>query len=313
MTSNIEPLHDSRPPVAEFERRAIPCVVCENTKWNFKFRKQGYDFVQCAECGLVRLDPLPSAEALNHHYEMRAKAGNYEPGKAIERLRVSEQIFASIEKITNSKPKKIFDIGCFDGQLLDVAKGHGWETWGLELQGSAAEVARKKHGDHIFIGTVEEWGIRHPGYFDVITAIAVIEHLTDPRKLLDLAWSCLKPGGLFVIQTPNNDSIPSKIMGRYWPCIAAPEHVFYFSDKTLEKMSTHAGFDSLFWSSHWKSLRLGYVINQLQYFGPELGRVVSRLEPFCPNWILSRQLPVYGGEMLFFARKPYSSDHSSAG
>ena len=288
-------------------REQYICVLCDNRKWRPKFHKQGFAFVECLTCGVVQLQPQPTSTELAAHYTKRANAGNYEPGTSIERRHVDERLFAYlIQKMAPLRSGRIIDIGCFDGQLLDIAKEHGWETYGLELQGAAAETAAAKHEGRVFSGTVEtldpvEFGVA--GSFDVVVASGVIEHLLAPPRLLEVAYECLKPGGILLVQTPNCASFPARLMGRYWPCWAAPEHTFYFSVRTLKALLEKYRYRVIDVHSHWKRLRLGYAIGQLQYFGPELHSLVGWMHRFLPEKLLDARLPMYGGEMVMVARK----------
>jgi hypothetical protein len=173
---------------------------------------------------------------------------------------------------------------------------------GLELQEQAVETARSRHPGRIFRGIVEGFDWTPHQDFDLVTAIGLVEHLRDPASLFELAATLLRRDGLLGIQTPNRESLPSRLLGRYWPPIAPPEHTFYFSGSTLGRMCARHGFRRLTARPHVKRIRIGYAYDQFQYFGPEfhtcLGPLVRRLPP----WALDARLPLYGGEMLFAAR-----------
>ena len=251
--------------------------------------------MRCATCSLVRLDPIPTDEQLAAHYGVRFESGNYEPAKAVERLPTLQGVF---EQLPDRGPGRIFDVGCFDGGLLDVAADEKWETWGLDYQGPAVEIAQEKHPGRIAVGPLETYEPPRQD-FDVVTGIGVIEHLRQPEALARFASQALRPGGVLVVQTPDRGSLPAKLLGRYWPPIAPPEHIWYFNRANLIRLLTGAGFEGFRVRSHWKRLRIGYAYDQLGVFGPELQRLARPLQKL-PR-VLEWELPMYGGEMLLMA------------
>src|SRR6266705_3356278 len=54
------------------------CVLCERTRGVRLFAKGGWDFVRCAACGMVSLDPLPSAAHIAAHH---APIEDFAPGR----------------------------------------------------------------------------------------------------------------------------------------------------------------------------------------------------------------------------------------
>jgi SAM-dependent methyltransferase len=281
---------------------AESCPVCERTCWKREFRRLGWDYVRCSACGLRRLDPVPSEEELAAHYERRAAAGNYELRKASERDAGLAQVLRFAER-TGAHGGRLFDVGCFDGGLLDAAATRGWEGWGLELQGEASKEAERRHPGRIFQTTVEAFEPPAGLTVDLVTAVGLIEHLRDPRTLFSLTTSMLRPGGILVIQTPNQDSLPAKLLGRYWPPIAPPEHTFYFGSSTLAEMCRRERYDVVAVRAHVKRLRVGYVYEQFEHFGPEFHRFLRPIVRRLPRRVLDARLPLYGGEMLVAARR----------
>ena len=67
--------------------------------------------------------------------------------------------------------------------------------------------------------------------FQVVTAIEVIEHVSNPVKALKEVHRVLKPGGTFVMSTPNNITFFKlfwffweKTFGREWHCTHLTEY-----------------------------------------------------------------------------------------
>lgn len=65
--------------------------------------------------------------------------------------------------------------------------------------------------------------------YDVTVAFDVIEHVPDPRKLLNDMMDITRPGGTIIIATGNRDAFSWKLMGSsYWYC-TIPEHLAFIS------------------------------------------------------------------------------------
>lgn len=281
---------------------AVVCPVCGSHDWDGAYERLGWRFVECDGCGLMRLDPLPSEADLESHYAKRAASGNYELARSSERDAGFVQVLDFAAKF-GARAGSLFDVGCFDGGLLDLAATRGWDGWGLELQEEAVEVARARHPDRIVQGTLEAFEPPADTAFDLVTAIGLVEHLRDPASLFSTASDLLRPGGLLVIQTPNHESLPARMLGRYWPPIAPPEHTFYFGRSTLERACRQHGLTPVAARPHFKRIRVGYAYEQFRYFGPEFHRLLGPVVRRLPPRALELRLPLYGGEMLFAARR----------
>src|SRR5450756_1153263 len=113
----------------------MTCIICGGDDFRRVFSKQGYDFVRCPTCRVMRLDPIPSLEELRKHYEARTAHGNYEMDVSRGRDQSIADTLDFIVRQTGPRPGlKLLDIGCFDGKLMDFANDRlGWDCWGVEL------------------------------------------------------------------------------------------------------------------------------------------------------------------------------------
>ena len=209
------------------------CIVCTKNALRKKYTKDDYTFLVCLNCNFLRVEILPSLEDLSVFYHNRSKVGNYVHEKNKELYKV-DQWLASVVSSYHVNEKKVFDIGCYNGQLLDILKLDEWQTWGLEFQESAALRAKLNHGEKIFVGSIEGFEPENlKEEFEVVTAMGLIEHTLNPLLLVEKIGALLKKDGYVFIQTPNYSSFVARVLGKFWPPIAPPEHLFYFSPQNL--------------------------------------------------------------------------------
>lgn len=108
-----------------------------------------------------------------------------------------------------SKATKILDIGCSIGTLGNLLKKQ-WkgtqsrEITGIEFIAQAAKEARKTLDNVIEADLDKLETIPYPyEYFDCITALDVLEHITEPDRLLTVLLPYLKKDGRLVCSIPN--------------------------------------------------------------------------------------------------------------
>jgi hypothetical protein len=90
----------------------------------------------------------------------------------------------------------------------------------------AAAAAAKSRGVSILAPTLED--LSPKARFDVITMIDVVEHVADPRQLLDAALPHLAPGGSLIIATGDATNLLWRrvFRSRFWYS-SFPEHITF--------------------------------------------------------------------------------------
>jgi ubiquinone/menaquinone biosynthesis C-methylase UbiE len=95
---------------------------------------------------------------------------------------------------------RVLDIGCGTGALLELLNGRSREAWGIDNSRQALHFCRKRGLTNLVLADATQLPFGSD-YFDLVTAIGIIEHVQDDQALLDQIWRVLKPRGAVVLLT----------------------------------------------------------------------------------------------------------------
>ncbi|MEK7533844.1 MAG: class I SAM-dependent methyltransferase [Patescibacteria group bacterium] len=95
--------------------------------------------------------------------------------------------------------KKVLDVAC---GISTLGKTFGNNVYGFDMNPEAVKVAQK-NGVKARLGDVEKKWEYPDGYFDIVVASHIIEHVVSPDYLILEAKRVLKKNGLFIVATPN--------------------------------------------------------------------------------------------------------------
>lgn len=265
----------------------VNCLLCGANNCSVIFTKHGFDFVRCRQCTLVYVNPRLKEDALIKHYNDKDTFNDLaikfmDSPKQREVNRALYDVFFS--KLGQIKPgAKFLDVGCSAGFLLDYARSHGCEVYGLELNEQACEFAAKNYGINPQKKLLENCDYPDNS-FDIISMIGVVEHLPHPLQTLKIVHRLLKPGGVFIGQVPNVQSLVVMVLHQLSRTFTGRDHLAYYSKKTLHDLFTKVGFKKTetFTQFHGRDS----VLNYFQFLDPFGDENYDFLPPAFKEWIL---------------------------
>ncbi|MEN6374681.1 MAG: class I SAM-dependent methyltransferase [Smithella sp.] len=208
--------------------------------------------------GFYQYDPLPSEKELQEYYEKKyyqEGLGSYDVAYTEEEITYfklkASLIYREIEKLIHAaKGKKLLDVGCGEGWIMDKFFQSGVSVTGLDFSRFALE---KMH-PHLLpffeqgnIYDVLQEKLKQQITFDFIVCANVLEHVVDPAGLLSIIRSLMHPNSLLVLIVPNDFSAlhqhlleTKKISREFWLCY--PDHLSYFSKESMQKFLKDSGY-----------------------------------------------------------------------
>lgn len=218
------------------------CPTCSSSKVNELTQYQEDFLAQCQNCTFVFSWKIPTTEELTKHYNSYNRHRYYSP-ITIKRYHTLLDQFEAYRKTNN-----ILDIGCGGGVFLLEAKKRGWNVYGTEYTMEGVKFCAQK-GIHMHQG-LNPSNYGHPeNFFDVVTSLEVIEHMPSAKDEVASYYQLLRPGGIVYLTTPNFDSISRRLAKEKWNILEYPEHLCYYTRKTLSFLFQSAGFKRIDFST----------------------------------------------------------------
>lgn len=238
------------------ENRCLVCNASTELSINHIFDTRfgidnSYSIKHCEHCGTEQTWPTPPPEELKRLYETYYNFGG-ERDTHYTRLRELflfsplYRLFLSLDGDISFHSRAgtgmLLDIGCNEGRGLTLYQANGFIAEGLELNETAAAVARSQ-GFMVHTQTLEEF--QPADTYDVAVLSNVLEHALDPIDMLTKVKRILKPGGQVWISCPNNRSWLRSAFGRHWINWHVPFHLFHLSAQGVRIVLHDAGFQHI--------------------------------------------------------------------
>src|SRR5690606_28304976 len=116
-----------------------------------------------------------------------------------------------IDEKSSLAGKEVLDVGCGGGILTEAMAQRGARVTGIDMGEAPLSVARLhqlESGVEVEYQqcTAEEMATLHPGRFDVVTCMEMLEHVPDPASVIRACATLVKPGGHVFFSTINRNA-----------------------------------------------------------------------------------------------------------
>jgi SAM-dependent methyltransferase len=254
----------TRPGAAPVRESMLACPACgRRTTHRFLYAKNRCEIFRCGACGLGRTE-APTFDPTAYYtegYFSGDHADGYADYRGAEPV-LRREFARTVDFIRRCRGSgKLLEVGCAYGFFLQEAKRY-FTVSGVELSTDAADYCRR-HGLSVETGTVETIARAGGARFDVIVLLDVIEHLPNPQAAIATLANALAPGGVIVLTTGDFASLPARALGSAWRLMTPPQHLWFFTRSSMERLATGAGLEIASLDHPWKIVPLSLVAYHL--------------------------------------------------
>jgi len=305
--------------------KVCPCCSCEEGRVLLRDCEDllhgvagRWSLIECANCGLVRTDPIPRDDQIpalypddyGPHHRGFKPLGRSGLGAILRQIAVSPYTVRFGRPGIACAPfgaRRFLDVGCGAGSLLREMVDAGWCGTGLDLSETAVAEARAAVPEASFhVGALASSALMGP--YDLIAMQHVLEHVPRPTECLRKCFDLLSPGGVLVIAVPNIDSLEAFFLKRHWVGLDLPRHLVHFPEPVLVRTLQTCGYEVV---RRRPQMFASSISESLQFFLPARLRrrvrksaaarlfYLSLVFPACVSYLFGNR-----GAVEVFARRP---------
>ena len=220
---------------------AVDCGACGSGERRPLFRKQGFAYYRCRNCGHVYISPRITTEAQS---ALLAGADDCDSDDMyLDAQRISAEYVCDLLRLQAAGPR-LLDIGFGRGYMLQVAQAYGFEVHGVDGSPAAVERLRPQFGRRVAHGVIGVDPIPW-GSLDVVVMSHVLEHLASPADSIAEVVSRMNRRGLLYLVVPDIESAHFRIFGKHWDVISPLAHLHYWSQSSLTRVLERAGLEDI--------------------------------------------------------------------
>jgi SAM-dependent methyltransferase len=136
----------------------------------------------------------------------------------------------------------VLDVGAAAGFVLEGFLSQGWAGRGIEPNARMCSAANDRLGPLVDAGILESYKSRRT--YDLVAMIQVVAHFPDPRQALARAAELTRPGGFWLVETWDRESLVARTFGKWWHEYSPPTVLHWFSRSGLQRLAGSLGFSS---------------------------------------------------------------------
>jgi SAM-dependent methyltransferase len=196
--------------------------------------------LRCRRCDHRFARPQITATALAVYYRDLGSDFYSEPANDSAEAARARIFTGAIERW--KRGGRILDIGCGRGKALRALSPLRWERIGIDPSPTVDIEEAASDGVTIIRGFLDDVSLP-AGYFDVVVAFDLLEHLRDARTAVKRMRDLIRDDGIAAIVTGDISSFFARMSGGRWGYFGSWEHVSFFTPSSARYLFESAGFE----------------------------------------------------------------------